>query len=83
MNGTDRRREGDLLAGAVVIAAIFAILALCLVSMLLSSQLQRLLGHTGVLVVSRIFGIILAALAVQFMLDGLTQTGLFTTKPHL
>jgi multiple antibiotic resistance protein len=67
----------DPLAGAVVIAAIAAILALCLVSMLLAAQLQRLLGRTGVHVVGRVFGVILAALSVQFMMDGLAQAGLF------
>ncbi len=67
---------GDPLRGAVIIGAIVAILALCLVSMLLASQLQRLLGRTGVHVVGRVFGVILAALSVQFMLDGLAQAGL-------
>ncbi len=66
---------GDPLAAAVVIAAILGILALCLASMLLAAQLQRLLGRTGVHVVARVFGVILAALAVQFMLDGLAQAG--------
>ncbi len=61
----------------MVVGAILAILALCLVSMLLAAQLQRLLGRTGVHVIGRVFGVILAALSVQFMLDGLGQTGLF------
>ena len=69
--------EGDALAGAMVVGAILAIVALCLASMLLAAQLQRLLGRTGVQVIARVFGVILAALAVQFMLDGLAQAGLF------
>jgi multiple antibiotic resistance protein len=68
---------GDPLAGAVVVGAALAILALCLAAMLLAAQLQRLLGRTGVHVVGRVFGVILAALSVQFMLDGLAQAGLF------
>ena len=68
---------GDPIAGAVVVGAIIAILVLCLASMLLAAQLQRLLGRTGVHVVGRVFGVILAALAVQFMLDRLARTGLF------
>jgi multiple antibiotic resistance protein len=68
---------GDPLGGAVVIAATVAILALCLAAMLLAARLQRLLGRTGVHVVARVFGVILAALSVQFMLDGIAQAGLF------
>ena len=68
--------EGPL-AAAVVIGAIVAILALCLAAMLLASRLQRLLGRTGVHVIGRVFGVILAALSVQFMLDGVAQAGLF------
>jgi multiple antibiotic resistance protein len=67
----------DPLAGAIVVGAILAILALALASMLLATQLQRLLGRTGVHVIARVFGVILAALSVQFMLDGLAQAGLF------
>ena len=69
--------RGDPIAGAVVVAAVLAILALALASMLLAAQLQRLLGRTGVHVVGRVFGVILAALSVQFMLHGLAEAGLF------
>jgi multiple antibiotic resistance protein len=36
----------------------------------------RLLGHTGIVVLTRIFGILLAALSVQFVLNGLHDLGL-------
>ena len=37
---------------------------------------ERLLGHTGVVVLTRVFGILLAALSVQFVLNGLHDLGL-------
>jgi multiple antibiotic resistance protein len=39
--------------------------------------LQRLVGKTGIHVVTRLLGIILAALAVQFVLNGLAATPFF------
>ncbi len=42
-----------------------------------ADPLYRALGRTGIHVLSRIFGLILAAIAVQFVLDGLKATGMF------
>lgn len=55
-------------------AALIFILALtigsCLVSFLLANQLDRLLGNTGRVVLSRLLGLLLAALAIQIVGDG-------------
>lgn len=40
------------------------------------SQLLRLIGTTGIHVITRLFGILLSALAVQFVLNGLAATPL-------
>jgi multiple antibiotic resistance protein len=62
-------RPLDLLA---VAAAITSSLLLAWLAMLGSSWIMKLVGKTGILVLSRILGILLAALAIQFMLNGIS-----------
>ena len=65
-------RYQDNLAGqALVLAALLAVIALCVLVLLLLEPLERLLGPTLTHVISRLLGILLAALAVQYVLDGL------------
>ena len=64
--------------GAADMAAIAAVMFLVLLSVLLAflvaPVLERLLGKTGLNILTRILGMLLAALAVQFILDGLLET---------
>jgi multiple antibiotic resistance protein len=62
---------------AVVLGSIVLIILSCLVSMLLSQQLMAVLHKTGVNVIARVSGVLLAALAMQFIFDGLSASGLF------
>ena len=68
--------EGELVLQAAVIAALIAILLLTLVMLILASEIQQFLGVTGMHVVTRIFGVLLSALAVQFIFDGIAASGL-------
>jgi multiple antibiotic resistance protein len=67
---------GDAAKLGVVFAAYASAMAAAWVCMRLSTQMLRLIGTTGVHVVTRLFGILLSALAVQFVLNGLAATPL-------
>lgn len=70
--------EGTFSVGwLVVVAAMLAIMAVCYAAMLVAIPIQRLLGITGLAVVSRVVGVLLAALAIQFLIDGLKTSGVF------
>ena len=70
------QHEGDLAGQAMVFAVLVAVLLLTLAALLLCGILERALGRTGVIVVTRLLGMLLAALSVQFVLDGLEAFGL-------
>ena len=67
---------GDREKLAVIFAAYASAMAVTWICMRLSTQMLRVIGTTGIHVVTRLFGILLSALAVQFVLNGLAQTPL-------
>ena len=67
------RAEGTL-QQAVVLAAMSAVILLTLLALLLAGPLMRLIGAKLEAMITRILGVILAALAVQFVLDGLERS---------
>jgi multiple antibiotic resistance protein len=64
-------RNDGIERSAVVFAALATILLLTLVALLLAGPLMRLLGTRIEAVITRLLGVLLAALAVQFVMDGL------------
>jgi multiple antibiotic resistance protein len=53
-----------------LIGVIVAVVLVCVVAFLLAERIARLFGTTGNIVLSRLLGVLLAALAVQFVVDG-------------
>jgi len=70
--------KGNLWLQAGVIAGMMTVLAVTLLLFMAASGVQRLFGVAGLHVISRTTGVILSALAVQFMLDGIRESGLLT-----
>ena len=70
------RHQGDWAGQAMVLGVSALVLGLVLAAFSVSGVIARLLGRTGVLVVTRLLGILLAALSVQFVLDGLAGLGI-------
>ena len=57
----------------VVFAALAAVLAITLLALLAAGPLMRLLGHKMEAMLTRLLGVILAALAAQFVIDGINR----------
>ncbi|MGC9371170.1 MAG: MarC family protein [Paracoccaceae bacterium] len=68
--------RGDLAGMAGVLGVMVAVIAVVLTLFLAAGLLERALGRTGINVVTRLLGMLLAALSVQFVLDGLRNFGL-------
>ncbi|MDQ2065601.1 MarC family protein [Xinfangfangia sp. CPCC 101601] len=59
-----------------VVGLLLVMMATTFAFLLLSNWFERMLGRTGVIVITRLLGMLLAALSVQFVIDGVKQTGL-------
>jgi multiple antibiotic resistance protein len=63
--------DGNILLVGLLLAVVVLVALSCLAAFLLAGRLSRLLGLTGNIVLSRLLGVLLAALAVQYVVDGI------------
>ncbi|MBL1436556.1 MAG: MarC family protein [Rhodobacteraceae bacterium] len=69
-------QQTDVVGQAMVFGVMVSVILLVFVLFMLSGVLKRLLGQTGINLVSRLLGMFLAALSVQFVIDGIRDIGL-------
>jgi len=72
INDTGGSWEGVALISGVMLAVI----ALVLLAFLAAAPLERILRRTGTMVLTRLFGLLLSALSVQFVLNGASALGI-------
>ena len=65
------RAGKSVLLLALLIAVVVLVAAACYLAFLSAARLGRILGVTGNIVLSRLLGVLLAALAVQYVVDGI------------
>lgn len=67
---------GDWTATGAVVALMGVMMAVTYAFLLAAPPIERMLGRTGTIVITRLLGMLLAALSVQFVIDGVRGTGL-------
>jgi multiple antibiotic resistance protein len=69
--------KGDPILLAAVTGGIFAVMALTLALLLVAQEVHQVIGLTARKVIVRVFGVLLAALAVQTIFNGIGASQLF------
>jgi multiple antibiotic resistance protein len=74
--------HADRIEQAVVYASVLVTFAVAALLLVMGERLFRFLGRSGLQVFTRIMGLLLAAVAVQFILNGIAQALPGLTLPH-
>ncbi|MEM9383956.1 MAG: MarC family protein [Pseudomonadota bacterium] len=72
--------DGDPVAIAVLGLVVLVVLTITLLLLLGARHVERVIGVTGANVISRLAGVVLVALAVQFVIDGVRDTVITTRR---
>jgi MarC family membrane protein len=65
---------GNITDRLLMSTVIFVVCGVSLLALLMARSISSILGETGANVISRLLGLILAALAVQYVIDGIKQS---------
>ncbi|HSF92531.1 MAG TPA: MarC family protein, partial [Paracoccaceae bacterium] len=69
------QNSGDVTGIATVLGVMVSVVAIVWLLFLMAPTMERVLGQTGINVITRLLGMLLAALSVQFVVDGLQDLG--------
>jgi multiple antibiotic resistance protein len=69
--------NGNLADQVSVVAALFTVMAFTLVLLIAAQEIREWIGMTAQRVIMRVFGILLAAIAVQSVFNGIAGSGVF------
>ncbi|MBI4724591.1 MAG: MarC family protein [Rhodomicrobium sp.] len=69
--------KGNFASQAAVIAALLTVMAFTFLLLLAAQELREWIGVTAQRVVMRVFGVLLAAIAVQSLFNGIAGSGIF------
>ncbi len=68
--------QGDIVKLAIISVISAFMFLIAMVVMALAGRLQQILGQTGISVIHKLMGLILSAMAVQFIINGLVQSNI-------
>jgi multiple antibiotic resistance protein len=65
--------KNDIVSQAAILSVLAGVLLLCLLLFFAADKLEKFIGDTITHIISRVLGIVLAALAIQYILDGIKR----------
>lgn len=69
--------DGDIVKLAVIVALSITVFLLAMLVMFFSDRIGAFVGSTGISIMQRLMGLILSAMSVQFIRNGLFELGIF------
>jgi multiple antibiotic resistance protein len=67
--------DGDIMKIVVILIVSITVFIIAMIVMFFSTYVGNALGHTGISIIQKLMGLILSAMSVQFIRNGLSQLG--------